>query len=122
MQSKTLTEPTAELMHNWANCYRDRKTLGYTQCPTSKGYRAPDWGVIEAPPGQPRNADAERIEKAIVFLGKQEPMLANYILYRWLFGYSVRKLGKRFGTNKNIASEKLMRAESALEVVLWTIV
>ena len=120
MQSSVLSECTADLMHNWARWAREKTELGYTPCPMFKGFRSPDWEPGEASEGPPINSDAERIERAISLIAQRDRNLANYILYRWLFRYSVRRLAKHFGNNKNISSENLMRAESTLEGVLWS--
>jgi len=120
MQSNVLSESTADLMHNWANWSREKVSLGYTPCPMFKEFKSPDWEARPASEGPPINKDAERIEAAISIVAQRDRMLSDYIIYRWLFKYSCRRLGVHFHNNKNISSDILMRAESTLEGVLWS--
>jgi hypothetical protein len=120
MQSSVLSESTADLMHNWARWARYKTDLGYTPCPMFKEFKSLNWEAGEPREGPPINADAERIESSIALIAQRDRQLASYIIYRWLFRYSVRRLAEHFGNNKDISSVILVRAESTLEGVLWS--
>jgi len=123
IQSKVLNEETALLMANWARWARSlenyarlwwypRESISFKEAQSTNVWEPENHMPI-------RNADAERIENAVVKLRAANMQLGLCIKYRWVYEFKGKRLAKELGCNKQNVYQLTDQAELTLQGIIW---